>query len=143
VTARNPREIREDLKTIGRLLKPLAEEYAWMHGFAFTPSSRHGYGEGGNSGKKGIGYSDSTGNVASDETKSRVRRAVEMNDEAVAEALRLLVAALRRQRKRFTYQAFDLMNLPDDGQQVSKAEVREAEEAKAKRMARGEGFGDG
>jgi hypothetical protein len=157
MTARNPREIREDLKVIARQLKAAADEYEWAFHYAHSNSRRAGF-DGGNR----PGHSDPTSNLVAGtpcpvkgcgdtsgecghgqvDAQTRMRQLLEKNDEDIAEARRALERT-RRRTKRLRYKPFDLTGLPDDGPQVSKADIIDAHEAKARREARGESFGDG
>lgn len=141
--ARSPQDIRRDLIEIGRLLRQVAEDYAWVHGFAFSPTSRHGYGEGGNTGKEGLAYSDSAGNVVSDERKEIARRMLGEISADIDEATKALRRSKKRLHRKFGHGVWDLTYLVEEGRTATKAEVIQYQEAQQRRQDRGEGWGDG
>jgi hypothetical protein len=132
-------DVRKDLIEIGRMLREVNEGYQWAHRFAYSPTTRGGFGEGG----KNTGHSDPTGRVVEDERKEKARELLDELAGDVSEALSRLRKVRSVLRKRFGYGPFDLTALHDPGQETPKVDVAAAREAQARRIARGEGMGDG
>lgn len=157
MTARNPREVRDDLKAIARLLKTAAAEYEWAYNYAHSNVRRDQFGGG-----RQPGHSDPTGNLvasarcpvtgcgdtsgecghAASDVQALVRHALEKNAAGIREARKALERT-RRRMNRFRYKPFDLVGLPDPGPTISKDELMASHEAKARRSSRGEGCGGG
>ena len=130
-----PAQLEHHIDRVQLLLLRIRNDYRWLHGFAFGAPGSSRAGEGHNPGKP-----DPTGNAVGNEHLDRARddlRAVIGDVESMINSLGNAAKTLRR----YDYTRREVLALRETDRVASDADVLEAKEMQAKRMADGRGWG--